>query len=143
MLFKIVVLKNFANLTGKAPVLEPLFNKVLGEICEIFKNTFPYKTPLMPASDTRLNYAGLFFTIIFWKILYNCKFLGYYLIENLHHKWPRFLCVKNSFIWSNSRRFPLSRIQTKRRDKPILNIFMFRFLTLNLQRNKIHNRAIV
>ena len=53
--FKIGVLKNLANFTGKHPWLEPLFNTVAGlktllrrhstrvfscEICEIFKNIF-------------------------------------------------------------------------------------------------------
>ena len=62
MFFKIDVLKNFAKFHRKTPVLQSLFDKVVGlqtcnfikkrleyrcffcEICEFFKNTFFYRT---------------------------------------------------------------------------------------------------
>ena len=55
-------LKNFANFTGKHHCLESLFNKVAdlketptqvfsSEMCEIFKDTFFYRTPPVAASD--------------------------------------------------------------------------------------------
>ena len=60
---KNVVLENFTNLTGKHLCHNLFFNKVAGpailfkkrleffcDICEIFKNTFFYKTPQMAAS---------------------------------------------------------------------------------------------
>ena len=73
MFLKIGALKNLADFTNKIlyPVLESLFNKVAGlnrcetyyketlaqvfshEIDEIFKNTFFYRTPLMPASEIK------------------------------------------------------------------------------------------
>ena len=56
------VLENFANFTGKHQCLESLFNKVAdlketptqvfsSEICEIFKDTFLYRTPPVAASE--------------------------------------------------------------------------------------------
>ena len=47
MFFKIGVLENFAVFTGKKHELE-VFS---GEYCEIFKNSFFYRTPLVAASS--------------------------------------------------------------------------------------------
>ena len=69
--FKIGPLKNFANFTGKHLCWSPFFNIVAGlkrsvtflkrdsnpgvfwEICEVFKNTFFYRTPPVAASETK------------------------------------------------------------------------------------------
>ena len=55
MFFEMGVLKKFRNTQRKTPVLDSAFNKVSGlqlsrEYCEIFKNTFFHKTPLVAAS---------------------------------------------------------------------------------------------
>ena len=47
----------------KTPVLESVFNKVTGqqlscEYCEMFKNTFFLKTPLVAASEKLINFPG-------------------------------------------------------------------------------------
>ena len=63
MFFEIVVLKNFAIFGGKKPVLECVFNKVVGlelscEYCEIFKNSCFHKTPPVSASKKFINFPG-------------------------------------------------------------------------------------
>ena len=67
-IYKKVVLRNFAKFTGKRLCQSLFFNKVAGlrlatllkkrlaqafscEFCDIIKNTFCYRTPLMAASD--------------------------------------------------------------------------------------------
>ena len=63
MFFKIGVLKNFANIQRKTPVLESLFNKVAGlqlscEYCEIFKNGIFHETTSVVASEKFMNFPG-------------------------------------------------------------------------------------
>ena len=52
MFFKIVVLKNFVNFTGKQLCWSLFLAKVFScEICEIFNNTFFYRTPPVAGSE--------------------------------------------------------------------------------------------
>ena len=81
MFFKIGALKNFVNFTGKHLCWSLFFNKVTGlqacnfikketpmqvffcEICEIFKNTFFHRTPLVVTSAKRSKYAKMIFPL--------------------------------------------------------------------------------
>ena len=63
MFFEMGVLKKFRNTQRKTPVLDSAFNKISGlqlsrEYCEIFKNTFFHKTPLVAASEKSINFCS-------------------------------------------------------------------------------------
>ena len=99
------VLKNFSKFTGKHLCQSLFLDKVAGlrqvfscEFCQISKNTFFYRTPLVASSETwRTGEKGTLLQVLSWENLQ--IFLDSYSVELLQ-TWHGKMLSKKKDIWT-------------------------------------------